>query len=82
MQDQIYLSLPVFAGNKLKGDYSAYSVYTNNNNQNGLNGTPAWRTIDAVHADFFPSVNIKYKASENVQFFGAYYASASQAEFL
>ena len=66
---------------QVKGDYSAYSVYTNNNNQNGLNGTPAWRTIDAVHADFFPSVNIKYKASENVQFFGAYYASASRPNF-
>ena len=66
---------------QVKGNYSAYSVYTNNNNQNGLIGTPAWRTIDAVHADFFPSVNIKYQLSENVQFFGAYYKSASRPNF-
>ena len=66
---------------QVKGDYSAYSVYTNNSNQNGINGTPAWRTIDAVHADFFPSVNIKYNATKNVQLFGCLLCKHVQAEF-
>ena len=66
---------------QVKGNYSAYSVYTNNSSQNGVYRIPAWRTIDAVHADFFPSINIKYKINENVQFMGAYYASASRPNF-
>ena len=66
---------------QVKGDYSAYSLFSNGSNQNGVSRIPAWRTVDAVHADFFPSVNLKYKASESVQFFGAYYASASRPNF-
>ena len=66
---------------QVKGDYSAYSVYTNNSSQNGVNGTPAWRTIDAVHVDLFPSVNLMYKINQNVQFMGAYYTSASRPNF-
>jgi TonB-dependent receptor len=66
---------------QIKGFYSAYTLFSNGSNQNGLNGVPAWRTIDAVHADYFPSVNLKYNATENVQLFGAYYTSASRPNF-
>jgi TonB-dependent receptor len=66
---------------QLKGFYSAYTLFSNGSNQNGLQGIPVWRTIDATHVDFFPSVNLKYKLTENIQFFGAYYASASRPNF-
>jgi TonB-dependent receptor len=67
---------------ELKGNYSAYVVYTNNNNQNGLAGQkPVWRSIPTTHVNYFPSVNIKYKATENVQLMGAYYRSAARPEF-
>jgi hypothetical protein len=67
---------------QVKGDYSAYSLTTNNSNQNGLQGAaPAWRTINVVHVNLFPSINIKYKLNENVQFFGAYYGSTSRPNF-
>jgi TonB-dependent receptor len=76
--------LTVVAGarwEQVKGFYSAYVVQTNGSNQNGIQGIPVWRTIDATHVNFFPSVNLKYKLTENLQFFGAYYASASRPNF-
>jgi TonB-dependent receptor len=66
----------------LRGTYEAYAVYTNNSNQDGLQGqAPIWRTISASHGNYFPSATVKFKASENVQFLGAYYRSATRPEF-
>jgi TonB-dependent receptor len=68
---------------ELRGTYAAYAVYTNNTNQDGLAGSPkpTWRTINTTRANYFPSVNVKYKASQNIQFMGAYYKSASRPDF-
>ena len=67
---------------ELKGDYGAYAVYTNSSNPNGLNGRPPlWRVFSTTHTNYFPSVNIKYKATENVQLMGAYYSSAARPDF-
>jgi len=67
---------------QLQGSYSAYVVYTNNNNLNGLAGqTPVWREINQTHQNYFPSVNAKYKVSEDVQLVGAYYSSAARPNF-
>jgi TonB-dependent receptor len=67
---------------EIMGTYGAYIVYTNNSNSNGLAGqAPIWRAISTTNVDFFPSVNIKYKANENIQFSGAYYSSAARPNF-
>ncbi|MFZ1979349.1 MAG: TonB-dependent receptor [Bacteroidota bacterium] len=67
---------------ELKGEYGAYAVYTNNSNPNGLQGrVPLWRVFSETHINYFPSVNIKYKATENVQLVGAYYSSAARPDF-
>lgn len=57
---------------------SAYQVQLNGSNQNGLAGTPP----DLVgskrnFANWYPSVNIKYKATDNIQVMGAIYQSVS-----
>ena len=63
-------------------DISAYHIQVNSSNQNGLAGqapilvdskrnTPGW----------YPSVNIKYKATENIRLVGAAYRSLSLPSF-
>jgi TonB-dependent receptor len=60
----------------------AYVVYTNNVNRNGLAGQlPIWRSINTTDVNYFPSVNVKYKAGENVQIMGAYYSSIARPDF-
>jgi TonB-dependent receptor len=67
---------------QLQGDYGAYAVYTNNSNPNGLAGkVPIWRVFSITHVNYFPSVNLKYKATENIQLMGAYYSSAARPNF-
>ena len=67
---------------QVKGHYSAWQITTNNSNQNGLGaGQPNWVTVDAIHVNLFPSINLKYKAADAVQIFGAYYVSASRPNF-
>ena len=59
-------------------DISAYHVRVNGANQNGLDGTPP--KFVETKRDFphwYPSVNIKYKATENVRLLGAVYRSVS-----
>jgi len=74
--------VPGLRWEQLKGEYGAYAVYTNNSNPNGLQGkVPIWRIISTTHVNYFPSVNIKYKATENIQVMGAYYASAARPDF-
>jgi TonB-dependent receptor len=74
--------VPGLRWEQLKGEYGAYAVYTNNSMQNGLQGkAPIWRSISQTHINYFPSVNIKYKATESVQLMGAYYASAARPDF-
>jgi TonB-dependent receptor len=66
---------------ELKGEYGAYAVYTNPSNGNGLNLAPVWRVFSSTHINYFPSVNIKYKTTENIQLMGAYYSSAARPDF-
>ena len=67
---------------ELKGEYGAYAVYTNNSSQNGLQGkAPIWRVIPATHINYFPSVNVQYNATENIQLMGSYYSSAARPDF-
>jgi TonB-dependent receptor len=74
--------VPGIRWEQLQSAYGAYAVYTNNSMQNGLQGkAPIWRVISTTHVNFFPSVNIKYKATENIQLMGAYYASAARPNF-
>jgi TonB-dependent receptor len=74
--------IPGIRYEELKGEYGAYAVYTNNSSQNGLQGkAPIWRVIPATHINYFPSVNVQYKTSENIQLMGAYYSSAARPDF-
>ena len=67
---------------QIAGTYGAYVVYTNSSNPNGLAGrAPIWRSINTTNVHFFPSVNIKYKAGENIQLMGAYYSSVARPNF-
>jgi TonB-dependent receptor len=67
---------------ELEGEYSAYIVYTNNSMQNGLQGkAPIWRSISQTHINYVPSVNLKYKTTENIQLMGAYYSSVARPNY-
>ena len=61
---------------------SAYHIQLNGTNQNGLAGTPP-QIIESRRntANWFPSVNIKYRATENIQVIGAAYKSLSLPSF-
>jgi TonB-dependent receptor len=61
-----------------KTDISAYHVYINGSNQNGLAGQPPV-LVDSKRDNpyWYPSVNFKYKATENIQVLGAAYKSVS-----
>jgi TonB-dependent receptor len=59
-------------------DISAYQIWVNGANQNGLGGQ-APRLVDSKrdNPNWFPSVNIKYKATDNIQLLAAAYRSVS-----
>ena len=59
-------------------DISAYHVYINGSNQNGLAGQPP-QLVESKrdNPNWYPSVNFKYKVSENIQILGAAYKSVS-----
>ena len=59
-------------------DISAFHIRINTNNQNGLDGTlPRLVNTKRLFNDWYPSINIKYKANENIQIMGAVYKSVS-----
>jgi TonB-dependent receptor len=59
-------------------DISAYQIITASGNQNGLSGQIP-KLIDSKRntPNWYPSVNIKYRATENIQVIGAAYKSVS-----
>ena len=61
-----------------KSDISAYHVRVNGSNQNGLDGVPP-RLVETKrdYPHWYPSVNIKYKATDYIQLLGAVYRSVS-----
>jgi len=63
-------------------DISAYHVRLNGSNANGLDG-PAPVLVDTKRDNpyWYPSVNIKYKATDNIQVIGAIYRSVSLPSF-
>jgi TonB-dependent receptor len=66
-----------------KTDISAYHVYINGSNQNGLAGqTPELVDSKRDNPYWYPSVNFKYKATENIQVLGAAYKSVSLPSYL
>jgi TonB-dependent receptor len=59
-------------------DISAYHVQLNGSNQNGLAGqAPTLVETKRTSPGWYPSLNIKYKASDNMQLVGAVYKSES-----
>jgi TonB-dependent receptor len=58
-------------------DIGAFHVPLNGSNQNGLGGVPTWWDTKRNNPDWYPSLNIKYKATENVQVMGAVYKSST-----
>jgi len=59
-------------------DISAYHVRVNTSNANGLDGTqPVLYESKRDNPYWYPSVNIKYKATDNIQVMGAVYRSVS-----
>lgn len=58
-------------------DLSAYHININLTNQNGLQGNPRLVETKRNFSHWFPSVNIKYKATSNIQVRGAIYRSES-----
>ena len=74
--------IPGIRYEELKAKYGAYAVFTNSSTPNGLSGQPAqWRVFPETHINYFPSVNVKYKATENIQLLGAYYSSAARPDY-
>jgi len=63
-------------------DIRAYHMQLNGSNQNGLSGTaPFLYESRRDNPGWFPSINIKYKVTENVQVLGATYKSLSQPSY-
>ncbi len=60
-----------------QSDISAYHIQPNNSNQNGLGYPPVLVETKRDNPYWYPSVNIKYKATENVQVMAAVYRSVS-----
>jgi TonB-dependent receptor len=58
-------------------DISAYHIFADDTQPIGINGLPVWVDSKRDNPDWFPSVNIKYKATENIQILGAAYKSVS-----
>lgn len=64
-----------------KTDISAYRIIVNYANQNGLIGFPRLKDTQRDFVSWYPSVNIKYKATNNIQVRGAIYKSESLPSF-
>jgi TonB-dependent receptor len=59
-------------------DISAYHIWANGSNQNGLGGTaPELVESNRDNPGWYPSVNLKYRATDNIQFLAAVYRSVS-----
>jgi TonB-dependent receptor len=60
----------------------AYHVRLNASNANGLDGpAPVWVNAKRDNPYWYPSVNIKYKATDNIQVLGAIYRSVSLPDY-
>jgi TonB-dependent receptor len=65
-----------------KTDISAYHLLINGLSPTGLaNNNPPLNEAKRDNPDWYPSVNIKYKATDNVQFLAAAYKSVSLPSF-
>ncbi|MGA9120390.1 MAG: TonB-dependent receptor [Bacteroidota bacterium] len=62
--------------------YSAYSITINGSNSNGLQGIPVQLTSTRKNDLWFPSVNVKYKLTDDIQLMGAVYKSEAKPDFL
>jgi len=62
--------------------YQAYHISENGSNGDGLAGIPASSTVDRKNDLWFPSVNLKYKVSDDIQVMGAVYTSQAKPNFL
>ena len=58
-------------------DISAYHIQPNGSNANGLNALPILVDTKRDNPYWYPSVNAKYKVTDNVQVMGAVYRSVS-----
>jgi TonB-dependent receptor len=62
--------------------YQAYSITLNGNNANGLQGFPVSKTTNRRNDLWFPSVNLKFKVTDDMQIMGAVYKSEAKPNFL
>jgi TonB-dependent receptor len=60
-----------------KTDIAAYHIWSDGLQLTGLDRVPTLVDTKRDNPDWFPSVNIKYKATDNVQILGAAYKSVS-----
>jgi TonB-dependent receptor len=65
-----------------KTDISAYHVLVDGISPTGLTGYPILYNSKRDNPNWFPSVNIKYKATENIQILGAVYRSITLPSFI
>ena len=66
---------------KYTTDYRAFHIVLNSQNGNGISGVPLSKEYGTDNDYFFPSVNIKYRATENIQIQGAIFRSVSRPSF-
>jgi TonB-dependent receptor len=62
--------------------YQAYQITLRGANANGLGGIPKSVISDRKNDLWFPSVNMKYKVTEDIQIMGAAYKSEAKPDFL
>ena len=60
-----------------KTDISAYHIVASSTSQTGLDAVPVLKEFIRDNPHWYPSVNVKYKATENVQIMGAAFRSVS-----
>jgi TonB-dependent receptor len=60
-----------------KTDITAYHIWVDGTQQNGLGAAPVLKETKRDNPNWFPSINIKYKATDNVQVLAAAYKSVS-----
>ena len=65
-----------------KSDIQAYHILYNSVAQNGLASAPILEEYKRDNPYWYPSVNIKYKATDNIQILGAAYRSVSLPSFI
>jgi TonB-dependent receptor len=65
-----------------KTDISAYHIWENDLKIPGVDKTPVLTDTKRDNPDWFPSVNIKYKATDNIQVLGAAYRSVSLPSYI